>query len=179
MKKTKFGIFAIVTAAVTAVTALSGCRNPARDKNNAANVTEIRDDMRLSSEDYRTKLLDTFGDWSHEAGIIAPALYGGEEYYLERDEFTAHVDTARGILDEFAAFYPPKKLDKQHNDVLLATDTEYKWLDTAEKAYTAMENKDQAAFDAATDELQKYADESKFPSAVITMVQAINAEIKE
>ncbi len=178
MMRSKLKIIALVTAAVAAATVLSGCRSAARDKENAANV-EISDSMRLSAEDYRTKFLDTFGDWSHEAGIIAPALYGGEEYYLDRDEFTAHLDTARGILDEFAAFYPPKKFDKQHNDVLLAIGTERKWLDTAEKAYTALENNDQTAFDAATEELQKYADESQFPSSVLTMVQAINGEIKE
>ncbi len=176
--KAKFKILVLATAALAAAAALAGCRNPARDKENAANV-EISDDMRLSAEEYRAKFLDTFGNWSKEAAIIAPALYGGEEYYLERDDFTAHVETARGILDEFGTFYPPKKLDKQHNEVLLAIGTERKWLDTAEKAYTALENKDQAAFDAATDELQKYADESQFPSAVITTVQAINAEIKE
>lgn len=177
--KTKLKILALVTAAIAAATALSGCRNPARDGSNAANAAEISDSDRLSAKEYRTKFLDTFGHWSHEARIIAPALYGGEEYYLDRDAFTAHVETARGILDEFSTFYPPKKLDKQHNEVLLAIDTERKWLDTAERAYTALENKDQAAFDEATDELQKYADESQFPSAVITMVQTVNAEIIE
>lgn len=175
-KKSK--IFLLVTAALAAATALSGCRNPARDKENAANV-EISDSMRLSAEDYRTSLLSAFNSWTDENKNIARALYGGGEYYLDRDSFTETVERSRSYLDSLKEIYPPKKYDKQHNEILLSLDTEYKWLSAAGEAYTALEAEDQAQFDELTDILQKYGSESKFPLAVVEMANKLKEEIKE
>ena len=178
MMKSKLKIIALVTAAVAAATVLSGCRDAARDKENAANV-EISDSMRLSAEDYRTSLLSAFNSWTDENKTIAKALYGSGEYYLDRDSFTGTVERSRSYLNGLKEIYPPKKYDKQHNEILLSLDTEYKWLSTAEDVYTALEDKDQAKFDELTEILQKYGNESKFPLAVVEMANKLKQEITE
>ena len=178
MKTAKLKILALVTAAFAAATALSGCRNPARDKENAANV-EISDSMRLSAEEYRTELLSTFDSWTEENKTIARALYGNGEYWLDSDSFADAVGRSRSYLDGLKEIYPPKDYDKYHNDILLSLDTEYKWLSTAEEVYDALGKADQAKFDELTEILQKYGNESKFPLAVVTMANKLKQEITE
>ena len=178
--KAKYKIIAIVTAALAAAAVFSGCRSARRDdSSSAAKAVEIRDDQRLTASEYRTKLVDTFQRWSNENKTIANALYGGNEFYLTKEQFDDSIRKSRGYLDEFGLFFPPKAYDKQMNDMLLTLDTEYKWLDEAENAYSHLYDEDKAEFDAATERLQKYGSESKFPAAMITLANALNDEINK
>jgi predicted small secreted protein len=178
--KAKYKIIAIVTAALAAATVLSGCRTARRDDNSsAAKAVEIRDDQRLTASEYRTKLVDTFQRWEKENISIANALYGGSEFQLTQEQFDDTVRRSRGYLDEFGLFYPPKSFDKLMNDMLLTLDTEYKWLDEAENAYSHLSDEDKTEFDAASERLQKYGNESKFPSAMLSLMSELKKEIKE
>ncbi|MCR4780023.1 MAG: hypothetical protein K5876_02895 [Ruminiclostridium sp.] len=175
MKKV-YRIILIAAAVMTAAAMFSGCRDAKRDSTHAANVTEISDSDRLSMKDYRSKLFDTFKKWSADTKKVTAGLYGSEGERLSFTEVSDAIESARSCLDEFGTFYPPKSLDKEHNEMLLAIDKEYDWLNEAEKANNALAANNTEAFKAATEEAGKYLNETTFPAKLLELVKAINAQ---
>ncbi len=173
--KTRYKIIAIAAAALVAAAVFSGCRDAKRDKSNAANVTEISDSDRLSPEEYRSKLFTTFKSWSAACTSVTNGLYGDEDRQLTFSEISDAIEKSREYLEEFKTIYPPKSLDKQHNEMLLAINDEYKWLDEAEKANNALAAKNADALRTATENLTKYLNETTFPAKLLELVKTINS----
>ena len=169
----KIRIFSAVTAAFAVVIVLCGCNTsePARDGSYAANAVIDDESVRLSKEDYRQRLLDSFTEWSQENVYIALALAGEEDHDMA--EIPGRADKANAALDGFNEFLPPRELDKLHNNILLNIDIERKWLAAAVKAAEADKTGDTAGFDAAVAEVEKYGAGSKFPTTVLDILKAL------
>ena len=169
----KIRIICAVTAAFAVVTVLSGCNSadPARDGSYAANAVIDDESIRLAKEDYRTRLLDTFTEWSGENTYIALALSREEGHDIA--EIPDRAEKANAALDGFNDFLPPREFDKLHNNILLNIDIERKWLAAAVKAAEADKAGDTAGFDAAVAEVEKYGTGSKFPVACLEILKAL------
>lgn len=173
--KLKYKIIAIAAAALVAAAAFSGCRDAKRENSHASKAAEISDSDRLSLEDYRTKLFTTFQNWSKSIKAVTNGLYGSDDELLSFAEVSAAIEESKKYLDEFKEIYPPKSLDKEHNEMLLAIDGEYKWLDEAEAANNAREANNLEAFRQATEEATKALNATTFPAEMLELVKAVNA----
>lgn len=158
-----------MAAVLTAAILLSGCSS----NTYVTNVSDIPESARLSKDDYKERLLETYQSWVKEVTYIAPALFG-EDSGKDISEVPACAQRARAAIRDFGTFLPPKELDSYHDDILKSLSVERDWLDAAERAAEAKKNGDSAAFDAAAAEIQKYADESGFPDALFAMIHELN-----
>ncbi len=157
-----------MAAVITAAIMLSGCGG-----SYVTSVSEIPESARLSKEDYKERLLETYQSWVKEVTYIAPALFAVE---LGNDisEVPACAERARAAIRDFGTFLPPKELDSFHDDILKSLSVERDWLDAAERAAKAKQSGDSAAFDAAEKDIQQYADTSGFPNALFAMIHELN-----
>ena len=158
-----------MAAVLTAAIVLSGCGAGSY----VTSVADIPESARLSKDDYKERLLETYQSWVKEAIYIASALFG-EDPGKDISEVPACAERARAAVRDFGTFLPPKELDSFHDDILKSLSVERDWLDAAERAAKAKQSGDSAAFDAAEKDIQQYADTSGFPNALFAMIHELN-----